>query len=602
MYEMETKRDMEKSSNSKNELPERAKWKNKTEFLLSCLGYSIGIGSVWRFPYVCYSNGGGAFLIPYLLMLFFCGIPLFFIETSLGQFASVGCISFFKICPLFKGAGYAILVVNFIVCSYFNMLMAYPVIFLAYCFKEQLPWSNCDNPWNTNDCAQFRKNTTFIGGVNNTNSFFVGKKTPADEFFHRRILEISPNPDDIGQIVWPLLFSDVFCWIVTYLCIIKGVKSVGKVVYFTAPFPFVILIILFIRGVTLPGAWDGIKFYIVPEWSRLTSVKVWSDAAIQIFYTLGPGWGGLVNLASYNDFRNNGRLDAFVIPVVNCGSSIFAGFVVFSVLGFLAHETGLPVSAVVAGGPALSFITYPEAISLLPLPHLWAILFFLMLFFLAIDSLFVQIEAIVTGLSDEFEIFRKKQHFLTAFIVVVLIFGSTLYTTNAGIYWLQIFDWYAAAITVILVCFLEVFIVSWIYGIAKYKRDIEFMLQEKIETFWIVAWKYVAPVFLLFIFIMTIAFNTRVKYNNNNNYPDWMITIGWCSCGASLMCIPIYIVAKLLFFEEGTLMERLKSSLKSVNWEPANPINKADWKAFISGQTEGLRSQQLLELNVKETI
>lgn len=162
--------------------------------------------------------------------------------------------------------------------------------------------------------------------------------------------------------VWPLFYCLIFVWLSVYVCIIRGIKTVGifncfivfslkfynlyihifpqvgKVVYFTAVFPFFILFVLFIRGITLPGAWKGILFYIKPEWSRLLDLKVWADAAIQIFFSLGPGWGGIVNMASFNNFRNNARGDAFVIPIVNCATSIFAGFVVFSVLGFLSRK------------------------------------------------------------------------------------------------------------------------------------------------------------------------------------------------------------------------------------------------------------------------
>jgi solute carrier family 6 amino acid transporter-like protein 5/7/9/14 len=211
-------------------------------------------------------------------------------------------------------------------------------------------------------------------------------KTPADEFFHYHILQISDSIEDQGGIVWPLLLCNVIAWTITYLCIMKGVKSVGKVVYFTATFPFFILFVLLIRGLTLPGAWDGVFFYIYPQWHQLTNLKVWADAACQIFFSLGPGWGGIVNMASYNHFRNNNQLDSILVPILNCGTSIFAGFVVFSVIGFMSHETGLPISTVATGGPGLAFVTYPEAITMLPWPHVWAILFFLMLFFLGLDS------------------------------------------------------------------------------------------------------------------------------------------------------------------------------------------------------------------------
>lgn len=93
-------------------------------------------------------------------------------------------------------------------------------------------------------------------------------------FSSNRILQISDSVEDLGGVVWPLFVSNVISWVVTYLCIIKGVKTVGKVVYFTATFPFFILLVLLIRGLTLPGAWDGVYFYIYPQWDQLTNLKV----------------------------------------------------------------------------------------------------------------------------------------------------------------------------------------------------------------------------------------------------------------------------------------------------------------------------------------
>ncbi|XP_044266712.1 sodium- and chloride-dependent glycine transporter 2-like isoform X3 [Tribolium madens] len=561
----------------------RGTWATKYEFLLSCMGYAIGIGNVWRFPYLCYRNGGGAFLVPYLLMLFFCGIPLFFLETSLGQFASTGCITMFKIAPLFKGVGFAIVIVNAICTSYYNVIIAYPLFFLANCFQSKLPWTNCDHSWNTEHCVKLggqnavknHTNETFL--LHQNDSFENRMKTPADEFFHYHILQISDSIEDQGGIVWPLLLCNVIAWVITYLCIIKGVKTVGKVVYFTATFPFFVLFILLIRGLTLPGAWDGVFFYIYPQWHQLTNLKVWADAACQIFFSLGPGWGGIVNMASYNDFRNNNQLDSILVPILNCGTSIFAGFVVFSVIGFMSHETGLPISTVATGGPGLAFVTYPEAITMLPWPHIWAILFFLMLFFLGLDSCFVQIEAIISSVIDEFPTLRKHKMMVTLVSCLVMMFLSFMFVTNGGMYLLQLFDWYAASISVILICLIEVFIVGWTYGMQQFVKDLEFMIQKKIHWWWIISWKITNPLILTFIFVTTIAFNTRVTYRGIA-FPDWSITLGWCSCGASIICIPLYMGYRLLYLEEGDLIERIKSALKpTLDWGPANKEHRREW-------------------------
>ncbi|KAK5646532.1 hypothetical protein RI129_004996 [Pyrocoelia pectoralis] len=469
----------------------RGNWGSKTEFLLSCMGYAIGIGNVWRFPYLCYRNGGGAFLIPYLAMLFLCGIPLFFLETSLGQFSGTGCITLFKIAPLFKGAGFAIVIVNFMCTIYYNVIISYPILFMANCFQSKLPWADCGNDWNTENCLQISSGPVNASFINNTQT--VKWKTPSDEYFHNKILQLSSGIDEIGSIVWPLFLCDLIAWTVVYVCIMNGVKSVGKVVYFTATFPFVILFVLLIRGLTLPGAWDGIWFYIYPQWHQLGNVKVWTDAAVQIFFSLGPGWGGIINMASYNEFRNNSKGDAILVPILNSGTSIFAGFVVFSILGFMAHKTGLPVSTVATGGPGLAFVTYPEAITMLPWSNFWAVMFFLMLFLLGLDTCFVQIEAIISSIIDEYPSLQKHKKLVTLGSCVVMFLCSTLFITNGGMYVLQLVDWYAASISVILICLVEVVIVSYTYGSNNFIRDIEFMLQKKVNWWWQLCWKFITP-------------------------------------------------------------------------------------------------------------
>nr|CAI5847612.1 unnamed protein product [Callosobruchus analis] len=589
----------------------RGKWKNKTEFILSCIGYAVGLGNVWRFPYLAYRNGGGAFLVPYLMMLFLCGIPLFFMEASLGQFSSTGCITVFKICPLFTGAGYAIIIVNVIVITYFNIINTYPLMFLTYAFTAPLPWSDCDNSWNTNDCTKLtvsssraQPNENLYRNINRTSV-----KTPADEFFHHEILKISSSIEEMGSVDTNLLLGNIFSWLIMYLCIMKGIKSVGKVIYFTAVFPFVILFVLLIRGLTLPGAWDGVYFYIWPKWDELRNLKVWADAAMQIFFSLGPGWGGIINISSYNDFKNNSKLDSIIIPIVNCGTSILAGFVVFSVIGFMAHETGMPISTVVTGGPGLAFITYPAAISLMPWPNLWAVLFFLMLLTLGLDSMFVTVETVVSAIIDDFPHLRKFQFYVTIVTVVVAMLISIIYCTHGGMYWLQLFDWYSASITVVLVCLSEVVIVGWTYGVKRFIRDVEFMTGERLSWYWMLSWKIITPLFLTFIFITAITFNTKVSYMGRE-FPEWAIQIGWASCSVSIACIPLYMGYRLLYIEKGDMVERISNSLKpSPDWAPAKHTDRFDWthlnvKRYLKENAinlEDIRHQQFVSLCNNDT-
>ncbi|XP_037773970.1 sodium- and chloride-dependent GABA transporter 1-like, partial [Penaeus monodon] len=338
-------------------------------------------------------------------MLMLVGLPLFLLESAVGQFSSSSCLTLYSVAPAFKGIGFSSLLVTLIASTYYSVVVAYPLVYLFHSFSSQLPWASCDNYWNSPRCA-------LSATTNFTNSTETAVSA-ADEFFHNRVLEISSNIDDPGGFVWPIVNTTLFVWTFVFLCVFRGVKVVGKVVWFTSSFPFLMLIILFIRGVTLPGAWDGIYYYIYPDFSKLGDLKVWADAAVQIFFSIGTGWGSLATMGSFNKFRNNCLRDALFVPVLNCATSFFAGFVVFSVLGFMAHKTGTSVENVTAAGPALAFITYPEALSLMPFAPLWSVLFFLMLFFLGIDSIFVQIENLVMSVVDEFPVLRTKKGWVT---------------------------------------------------------------------------------------------------------------------------------------------------------------------------------------------
>ncbi|RXM31740.1 Sodium- and chloride-dependent glycine transporter 2 [Acipenser ruthenus] len=411
----------------------RGNWSNKLDFILSMVGYAVGLGNVWRFPYLAFQNGGGAFLIPYLIMLALAGVPIFLLEVSLGQFASQGPVSVWKAIPALQGCGIAMLIISVLIAIYYNIIMCWTIYYL-FASLGSLPWANCKNPWNTPDCKDKDmllldscilrdknitsiKNTTFcmsasvasnltrITNVTLENKTFV---SPSEEYFKYNVLHISKGIEYPGDIRWPLALCLFLAWVIVYVSLAKGIKSSGKVVYFTATFPYVVLVILLIRGVTLPGAGAGILYFITPKWEKLNDAKVWKDAATQIFFSLSAAWGGLITLSSYNKFHNNIYRDTIIVSCTNSATSIFAGFVIFSVIGFMAHELQVPIEKVADEGPGIAFVVYPEALTRLPLSPFWALIFFLMLLTLGLDTMFATIETIVTSVSDEFPKYLRK--------------------------------------------------------------------------------------------------------------------------------------------------------------------------------------------------
>lgn len=150
----------------------------------------------------------------------------------------------------------------------------------------------------------------------------------------------------MGQ-VKPTLALCVFgVFLLVYFSLWKGVKSTGKAVWFTALAPYFVLVVLLVRGVTLPGSGEGIRYYLTPEWQKLANTKVWIDAASQIFFSLGPGFGTLLALSSYNKFNNNCYRDALLTSSINCLTSFLAGFVIFSVLGYMAKVQNVDIDKV----------------------------------------------------------------------------------------------------------------------------------------------------------------------------------------------------------------------------------------------------------------
>ncbi|GIY22085.1 sodium- and chloride-dependent glycine transporter 1 [Caerostris darwini] len=572
-----------------DENKERGNWSNGAEFLLSCLSYAVGLGNIWRFPYLCYRNGGGAFLIPYAIMLVFVGLPLFFMELSFGQYASEGPITIWKISPLFQGLGYAMFLMSTLVGIYYNMILAWALFYLISSLRSILPWSSCDNWWNTVACQKFDvKNCSAIHGIMSSNGTCILRdqvsnstweglemsaskvKMASDEYFHNFVLDITEGLHDLGGLKWELAVCLLVCWSFVFLCLLKGVKSMGKAVYFTALFPYLVLTILLIRGLTLNGSIEGVMFYLTPEWERLKEARVWGDAAMQIFFSLSPCWGGLITLASYNRFHNNCYKDALFIVFGNCGTSFFAGFVIFSIVGFMAHELGVSVNEVAAQGAGLAFVAYPEAVARLPVSPLWSFLFFLMLMTLGLGTQFTIVETVVTTIVDTWpEKLQRRKAWVLGLACSFMFSLGLLICTKGGMYLLQLMDNYAASFSALLIGLIEVLVISWVYGIERFLLDIRVMLGKYPYPYqyWRIIFRFVVPLLIMFILVFTWIDMRPTEYGDYV-FPGWATGMGWALSLFSVSAIPITAAFKI-YKAEGPIWTRITTLAKpTADWGP----------------------------------
>ncbi|XP_043960261.1 sodium- and chloride-dependent creatine transporter 1 isoform X2 [Gambusia affinis] len=552
---------------------ERETWTRQMDFIMSCVGFAVGLGNVWRFPYLCYKNGGGVFLIPYLLIVFIGGIPVFFLEIALGQFMKQGGVSAWNIAPLFKGLGLASMVIVFFCNTYYIMILVWGLYYFFHSFTDPLPWATCGHPWNTPNCTQdFRRachnrsalptpaaspsnllstlpplNLTSLLLINNSCMEAEGLRSPVIEFWERKVLRLSGGLHEPGVIIYEMVLCLMATWVIVYFCIWKGVKSTGKVVYFTALFPYLVLVVLLAHGVSLPGALDGIVYYLKPDWSKLGEAQVWIDAGTQIFFSYAIGLGALTALGSYNRFHNNCYQDAFILALINSGTSFFAGFVVFSALGFMAAEQGVDISKVAESGPGLAFIAYPKAVTLMPLAPLWAALFFFMLLVLGLDSQFVGVEGLITGLMDMLppkSALASLRREVVAAICCIICFLIDLSMVTEQTQ-RKLHSWLVQ----------NSFLVSPFPGADRFMDDVARMIGYQPLPYMKWCWSYITPFVCVAVFLFHVVNYQPLTYNTVYTYPLWGEALGWALALSSMLCIPLTVLYKLLRCK-GPLRER----------------------------------------------
>ncbi|CAH0381880.1 unnamed protein product [Bemisia tabaci] len=574
--------------------PSNREWNNQLDFLFSCISVSVGLGNVWRFPYLCYKNGGGIFLVTYFIAMVFCGIPMFFQEVAIGQYLRSGGMTLVeKICPILGGTGYSTMMIVFLLDIYYCIIVAWTLFYLFTCFvpEDSLPWGTCGHWWNSETCSTAEvikylniptQSSVDVGGpfsINVTiNSSSLDEPantslpealiqlknvtTPVEEFWENRVLMISNGVDDWSGMQWELLYLLIIAWAIIYNILHRGLSESGKVIWFTALFPYVIMLALFVRAVTLPGATEGLKFLVIPDWSKLTDAGTWIDGITQIFFGYSIGVGTLPALGSYNRFNHNCYRDATITCIINTLTCLVSSAITFGILGHLADQKGVSVAEVVNSGPGLVFITYPEVVLKLPAARLWSIVFFVMLLILGLDSEFCNVESFITGVADKWpHLFQNRRRAFTFWTCVTLCFLGIPMVARNGMYLFQLMDFYAASgISLLWVCFFQTIAISWIFGTDKFCSCVEEMMGFRPSICMRICWTVLAPAVMVGILIFYLLTYTPLKYGDYYEYPAWGEWFGLSLCFISMVWIPLYALY-FLAKTPGTLSQRLKAGM-----------------------------------------
>ncbi len=467
----------------------RSSWKSRSGFILAAIGSAVGLGNIWRFSYLAYDNGGGAFLVPYLVALLTAGIPLLILEFGIGH-ERIGSapLAFRKIGKQWEWLGWwPLMFTMFGVVLYYSVVIAWCFDFIFYSLT--LAWG--DDP---------------------------------NDFFFKTFLGISSSPAEIGSVRMPILGGLVVVWLITWIIIARGVShGVELANKIFMPLLLLLTVILVIWSLNLDGAMIGVSAYLNPDFSKLTDPLVWVSAYGQIFFTLSLGFGIMIAYASYMPYESDMTGSALVTALTNSGFSLLSGFGVFSILGFMAHSQNLPIEEVVKQSIGLAFVAYPQAMSLLgDIGPLFGVLFFLSLTVAGISSAISLVEAFVSGVQDKFGFDRK---IATTVICLIGFAGGIIFTTNGGLYWLDIVDHFINFYGIVVAALLECVVVGWFFRLDMVRRHMNSVSRIQLGTWWNWIIKLGLPLFLAAIIGNQLVKEVTSAYGGYS----WesLIGIGW---------------------------------------------------------------------------
>lgn len=470
----------------------REQWGSRTGFILAAVGSAVGLGNIWRFPYMAYENGGGAFFIPYLFAMLTAGIPFMILEFSMGQRHRGSAPKTLSIIhKKFEWLGWFQVGVAAVIAIYYVAVIGWAISYFGLSFTQ--------------------------GWGADTNTYFFSD-----------YLKLGDNsPTNLGSIQWGIALAMTIAWGITYAAVAGGVKSgIERASKIMMPILFLMVIGLIARMITLPGALEGVTYLFKPDFSKIWALQVWAAAYGQIFFTLSIGFAIMLAYSSYLPEKSDISNNAFITVLLNCGFSILAGIMIFSVLGYMESAQGKGITDVVSSGVGLAFVTIPEAINLLPIPYILGPLFFFALVIAGLSSHISLVEAVTSSIIDKLGCSRRKAANCVVGIGFVI---SMAYATNGGLLLLDLVDHFANNIGILASCLVELVLMAWLMKIS-HSRD----YANKQSDFHIAVWfdiclKFISPAML--IIILTDKVDTLVT----DGYGGYNLTLGWVMIGLLLV-------------------------------------------------------------------
>ncbi len=472
----------------------RERWSTRVHFLFAAIGSAIGLGNVWRFPYITYEYGGGAFLIPWMVGLIVMGVPWLMMEFGMGHYFQKGAPGVFRgVGKKWEWVGWWPVFVAFLIVAYYAVVMAWSIRYA-------------------------------IGSITLAWGKGAEGASGAGDYFYGTILHLSDGPGQLGAPVWSTLIILAAIWIILFFIMYKGPSVIGKVAIWTVSVPWALLVIILIRGLTLPGAVEGLNYYLTTDFKALGNVEVWFAALSQIAFTLSLGMAGMFAYGSFIAKKADITNNAFITSFANCATSFFAGFAVFSIVGFIMQALNIPIGEVSASGLGLAFVTFPVGISMIPAgAPIVGVLLFLTLFFLGIDSAFFLAHGgVITPIKDKFGVSGKKA---TLIICTLGFVVGILFTTKGGLYWLDIVDRATAFYGLLITGAVASIVVGWKFGANKLRDHLNATSDIKVGPWWDWLLKIIVPAGLLFVAIYG-GFMKDLA-SPYGGYPLWAASMIW---------------------------------------------------------------------------